>query len=537
MVDFIITQHRFQNLKLKPKPKTQDTTTVEIAHLVGFEQSVNSNNWSESQKYIANNVYVALEGSSCCGEKTAIEANKTLAGFNGLNFTFDENSNLVRGYIAYQKSQYPSGRRIGKENFNFNDLIIGVENDANQPNKATLGYKAEKGKITTLFINGGRDRAINNQSGDSYQEKKVAIPIDNSTQNETGNNQNLNFGTIKIRAIIANIDEIGNKYGSYGMKFSQSKLAEVDQAIQKLNTFVKQSSYGKMQLQWTTSGVHELGSGVCGEASYGDKVNALIQRALTAADSQSPLTDYSYYIIVHPMPDCPDGVTWSFEGRGQFKAFTLNGKIVHLRGVHISDLSDQYLFHEFGHSLAYQPNTGIGHPDYLNCPVTTSNGETKIALSNACPHVFNFSTGEIPIFTMMSTPSILSDYSAIEKEIAGWLTGSNIVTTTVGTYALSPLEESGIATKALKIPIAGTGYIVYVSFRQPSGYTYPDTPTNKPNGVILDITNGSGVSFLVTNNTNKNAPLQIGVSYRIGTKGPVITVNSISNNLASVTLE
>lgn len=347
---------------------------------------------------------------------------------------------------------------------------------------------------------------------------------------------NRNLGTFTIRVIVANINEVGNKYGSYGMKFSQSKLGEADQALQKLNIFVKQSSYGKAQLQWATSGVYELGNGVCNHTSYNDKVNDLIQRALVAADSQNQLVDYSYYLIVHPMPDCPDGTTWSFEGRGQFTAYTLNGRTIHLRGIHISDLSDQYLFHEFGHSLAYQPNTGIGHPDYLNCPVTTSNGETKIALSNACPHVFNFSTGEIPIFTMMSTPSILSDYSAIEKETAGWLTRSDILTTTSGNYTLSALEQDGAGPKALKIPITGTSYIVYVSFRQPSGYTYPATQANKPNGVILDITNGSIESFLVTNNTNKNAPLQIGVPYRIGTSGHIVTVSSISNNLALVTV-
>src|SRR6185436_19280060 len=129
------------------------------------------------------------------------------------------------------------------------------------------------------------------------------------------------------------------------------------------------------------------------------------------------------------------------EGRGQFAAYTVNGRTVHLRGIHISDLSDQYLFHEFGHSLAYQPGTGIGHPDYLNCPVTTSNGETKIALSSTCPHIFDFNSGNTPIFTIMSTPNILSDYSSIEKEIAGWLTSPNIVTTTSGIYSLSSLEQ------------------------------------------------------------------------------------------------
>ena len=348
--------------------------------------------------------------------------------------------------------------------------------------------------------------------------------------------QNLNTGTIAIRAIVANIDEVGNNYGSYGMKFAQSKLSEVDSALQRLNTFVQQSSYGKAKLSWQTSGVYELGSGVCNHTAYGDKVNDLIQRALQAADSQTPFSDYSYYIIVHPMPNCSDGVTWTFEGKGQFTAYTLNGRTVHLRGIHISDLSDQYLFHEFGHTLAYQANTNIGHPDYLNCPATISGSETKIALSSTCPHVFDFNSGATPIFTMMSTPSILSDYSSVEKEVAGWLTGSDVVTTTAGQYNLSPIEQTGSAPKALKIPISGTNFTVYVSFREPAGYTYPATSGTKPNGVILDITNNTLESFLVTNNANMNKPLQIGTPYRLGTNGPVVRVNSISNNIASITV-
>ncbi len=341
--------------------------------------------------------------------------------------------------------------------------------------------------------------------------------------------QNRNVGTITIRAIVANIDEVGNKYGSYGMKFAPSKLAEVDKALQRLNTFVKQSSYGKTQLQWKTSGVYELGKGVCDKVSYGDKVNELILRALKAENAKSPLVDYSYYFIVHPMPNCPDGVQWSFEGRGQFVAYNLNGRTVHLRGINISDLSDQYVFHEFGHSLAYKPNTGIGHPDYLSCPITTVNKITKISVSNTCKHIFDFNTGAIPIYTVMSTPSILSDYSAPEKEIAGWLKVTDIVATTTGKYSLSPLEQISSSPKVLKIQVAGTDYMLYISYRQP-------IEVSKPKGVIMDIVrSSSSESFLTTNTGDNNAPLKIGVPYQIN-NGPIITVTAISNNRASITL-
>lgn len=353
--------------------------------------------------------------------------------------------------------------------------------------------------------------------------------------------QNYNLGTISIRAIVANIDEAVNELGPSGVKFTQSKLAEVDQVLQKLNTFVQQSSYGKTKLQWKTSGVYELGNGVCNHASYGDKIDDLTQRALQAADSETPLADYSYFIIVNPMPYCPDGEQWTMEGR-TFMTYTLNGRTVHLRGIRdMYELSDEYifyLFHEFGHTLAYQPNTGIGHPDYLNCPVATSGSEIKIGLSSTCPHVYDWYSQATPVFTIMSNKlGMLSDYNAVEKEIVGWLTNLNTVTTTAGQYTLTPLEQTGSSPKALKIPVIGTNYTVYVSFRQPVGYTYPNAPTNKPNGVILDIVDSNNNEhFLVTNNSNMDAPLQVGVSYRIGTNGPVIRVNSISNNLASITV-
>ncbi len=401
--------------------------------------------------------------------------------------------------------------------------------------KAVKDFQKNNGISPTGFVG-----SVTRAKIKSISCSDIAVTQTTNNITQVNTTKNFNLGTIPIRAIVANIDEVGDRFGSMGMKFTQSKLIEVNQALERLNIFVKQSSYGKAQLQWTTSGVYELGSGVCSHTAWGDKTNDLIQRALQAADLQAPLADYSYYIIVHPMPDCPNGETWSFEGRGQFRAYTLNGRVVNLRGTRISDLSDEYLFHEFGHSLPYKPNTGIGHPDYLNCTVTTSTSEKKITLSNTCPRVYDWNNGVVPVFTIMSAKrGILSDYNAMEKEVVGWLTSSNIITTTAGKYTLSPVEQTGPSPKALRIPITGTNYVVYVSFRQPVGYTYPSSPANKPNGVILDIAESNNISvnhYLVTNNINLDAPLQIGVPYRIGINGPVVTVNNIANNLASITV-
>lgn len=311
----------------------------------------------------------------------------------------------------------------------------------------------------------------------------------------------------------------------------------MDQSLQRLNSFVKQSSYGKAELQWKISGVYELGKGVCDQATYGEKVNNLLLRSLSKADLETPFSDYSYFLVVHPAPDCSNNETWSFEGRGLFTPYFLNGRTVLLRGIHISDLSDQYLFHEFGHSLAYEVNNSIGHPDYTNCPITTNVNEVKIAISDTCPHVYDFSTDVLPAFSIMSATNKLSDYNVNEKEKIKWLSAGDVITTTKGTYTLSPFEQGGSYPKALKIPVSGTKYNINLSFRQPAGYIYPLTQTNKPNGVILEITDSSRMdSFLVTDSTNFDNPLKVGVSYRIGTSGLFITVNNIVNNLASVTI-
>ncbi|MEK7607955.1 MAG: hypothetical protein AAB484_03520 [Patescibacteria group bacterium] len=138
-----------------------DPTSISITgrNLLGFEQAVNSSNWNEIQKFLSNKVYIVLEGSSCCGEKDSAQAVENLKGnFDGLELTFDEKSSLVKDYLNYMYSQYPSGRQVGASTDFFKDLVFGVENDAAQAYKATLGYRVESGKITFLFMNPGRDR-------------------------------------------------------------------------------------------------------------------------------------------------------------------------------------------------------------------------------------------------------------------------------------------------------------------------------------------------------------------------------------------
>ncbi|MEX0918652.1 MAG: hypothetical protein WDZ85_01670 [Candidatus Paceibacterota bacterium] len=348
------------------------------------------------------------------------------------------------------------------------------------------------------------------------------------------NSAELNIGNIEIRAIVVNIDETGDKYGSYGQKFTQQKISEVESALNRLKSFIKQSSYEKANLTWDITGVYELGSGVCNHSSYGEKTEDLIQRALKASDSEKQLDSKTYYLVVHPSPDCSDGQMWSYEGKGTYKNYTVNGRTISARGVRISDLSDFYLFHEFGHSLGYKPNTGIGHPDYLKCSLSESNNQTTINLSNSCQQIYDWSSGNIPTFSVMTgNRSTLSDYSVLEKNIIGWLSDSDIMETTSGTYELGPVEQKSDKLKALKIPVTGIDYDIYLSYRKPSN----SNTSNGYNGVMLEtLKYNSIISFLVTDNYDMDKSLEVGKKYRLGDNGPTIIVNSILNNTASITV-
>ena len=66
-------------------------------------------------------------------------------------------------------------------------------------------------------------------------------------------------------------------------------------------------------------------------------------------------------------------------------------------------------------------------------------------------------------------------YSARQKSKLGWIPASTVLTHTGGsaTYTLSPLELSGGATYAVKIPTAASNRTYWLEFRQPIGFDSP----------------------------------------------------------------
>ncbi|MCX6752279.1 MAG: hypothetical protein NTZ87_02150 [Candidatus Nomurabacteria bacterium] len=144
------------NNQNQPIP-TQQVTIAE--HIVAFEEAINKSDFSNASKYFADKVYVVLEGSSCCGEVSTSRAIQELKRIKGLIFTFNQNNAVVKEYMAYIASQYPDRRLIkSSPKLYFDELLIGVESDISQQNKASVGYKISNDKITDLFINVGRVR-------------------------------------------------------------------------------------------------------------------------------------------------------------------------------------------------------------------------------------------------------------------------------------------------------------------------------------------------------------------------------------------
>ncbi|MDO8569407.1 MAG: hypothetical protein Q7R89_01320 [bacterium] len=143
-----------------PTPTPTPTPVTNAGHIKAFEEAINKSDFGNASKYLADKVYVLLEGSSCCGEIPVSQAKMYLENeTKGLVFTFNPNDVVVKEYMASQYIDYPN-RRLIKDSpkLYFDELSIGVESDVSQQNKASIGYKVSNDKITVLFINKGRDR-------------------------------------------------------------------------------------------------------------------------------------------------------------------------------------------------------------------------------------------------------------------------------------------------------------------------------------------------------------------------------------------
>ncbi|MBI2100318.1 MAG: hypothetical protein HYT48_03200 [Candidatus Vogelbacteria bacterium] len=147
--------------KTVPEPIPTATSTGQVSQPKNFEEALNANDWPEVQKYLADQVYVELEGSECCGQQTASEAVGNLKRVAGIKFTFDETSDSAKAYFSHLSSKDPlndPSDRIIKPGVRLRDLNLAVEDDPPQPNKAALFYLVENNLVTVILIDKGRDQ-------------------------------------------------------------------------------------------------------------------------------------------------------------------------------------------------------------------------------------------------------------------------------------------------------------------------------------------------------------------------------------------
>jgi hypothetical protein len=135
----------------------QVETVASSGAIVAFENAINTGNWVDARKYLADEVYLILGGSECCGPRTADKSIEYLSGSVGhAQFTFNQESSTVKNYLAYEKTQYPSGHQLISGVY-LTDLPIGVEQNVTQDYKGVIAYRVKNGKVDLLYI----DPALN----------------------------------------------------------------------------------------------------------------------------------------------------------------------------------------------------------------------------------------------------------------------------------------------------------------------------------------------------------------------------------------
>jgi len=319
--------------------------------------------------------------------------------------------------------------------------------------------------------------------------------------------------TINVRVIGVSMDETDQP-------LSQSDLTRANTSIGTVfNNFIKQSSFSKASLNVSSEGVYQIGGGVCEKSNYGEKLNTIIDGALQAAALSKPFNNYEMFAIIHPLPNC--GVQFSHSGQS-FKSYPYgeNGASVELRGVQIlsSAVGDSFIFkHEFGHSLG-----NLGHTGYYKCSVSDSGNETHVNIHDTCE-----TTLEWPPYDLMSPYARgAKDYTALQKQVYGWLNDDNFVVTGDGTYKLTDIEQNDAGLKGIRVPIPNTRFVVSLEFIGSEQAVIP---------YALD-TRSLTMNFLGTNELSLHEPLKQGRLYTFGNAKVSIRVDSISSGSATVTV-
>jgi predicted Zn-dependent protease len=244
--------------------------------------------------------------------------------------------------------------------------------------------------------------------------------------------------------------------------------------------YYSEVSYGQQALNVTvtSSWVTMNLAATCSYTSISSAANA----AALAANPAYNASNYNFVVYLFPTQGC-GWLGLAYVGFPH-QAF-INGT---------GAFTTQVIGHEMGH------NFGLYHAGSLSCGSAAVGGSCNVA-----------EYGD-PWDTMGNQRAM--HFNAAQKSLLGWIPASSVKTHASGSasYTLSPLEQSGAAVYAVKIPTSNANRTYWLEFRQPIGFDAPlaSYPNNgaqirvarpfewsagSDDTEIVDMTPGSGGGF------------------------------------------
>lgn len=293
-------------------------------------------------------------------------------------------------------------------------------------------------------------------------------------------------GEIKTLVLIAEFDQV--EPPATVLSWAQAQWAALD-------TFIRANSYDRAWLDLTFRGPYLLSTAGCDPDDRDANAVKILRETALLAD---PTVDFSQYDVVVVLNQdsglCPSpnsggmpGITLQYGIPTQEPILGGWLRIAFLDST-FNTVTTAFHAHELGHVM------GAGHIAAQRCTKTNGSPATFVhsAAQGTCLDQQGHLVASDPMYGDGHRPS---HYSAAYKQLFGWLTPSEVLSTTGGTYTLTPLSTAG-GLKMLQIPLTGSTHSHYtLEYRQPTGYDaepYPAGPTLS--GVFMHVkkTYGNG---------------------------------------------